>query len=408
VLLSAYNPRDVMVTQPLSSRRTGSFPSGCLVAFFAIFFLVGLGAFYFATLRPAMQSLAARSWQETTCTVLSSGVGEHSGDSTTYSVDVDYTYSFDGQTFQAHRYGFLGGSSSGRSGKEEIVARYPPGARVPCWVDPAHPEQAVLNRDPSAEWLFGLIPLLFVIIGGGGMAWSLAVGRRARAVARGLSQAPAEPFGVQAPPAAAGGGPLELKPEITPWGKLLGLTFVALFWNGIVSVFVWQAVLGWRTSSPVGCMTLFLIPFVLIGLGLLYAVLRQLLILFNPRLHLTLTPGTLAAGETGFLQWRFSSQAAGVTRLSLVLEGREEAQYRRGTDNYTDKSVFATLTLIDTRQSVEIASGSTSFAVPRDIMPSFKAPHNKIRWALKAHCDIKGWPDSDDEYEVLVRPGRGA
>ncbi|HSS75243.1 MAG TPA: DUF3592 domain-containing protein, partial [Thermoanaerobaculia bacterium] len=82
-----------MVTQPLSSRRTGSFPGGCLVAFFAIFFLVGFAAFYFTTLRAAMQSFAARSWQETTCTVLSSQVGEHSGsDSTTYSVDVVYSY----------------------------------------------------------------------------------------------------------------------------------------------------------------------------------------------------------------------------------------------------------------------------------------------------------------------------
>ena len=52
-----------MVTQPLSNRRTGSFPSGCLVAFFALFFLVGLVAFYFVLLRPAKQSLAARSWQ---------------------------------------------------------------------------------------------------------------------------------------------------------------------------------------------------------------------------------------------------------------------------------------------------------------------------------------------------------
>jgi hypothetical protein len=398
-----------MVTQPLSSRRTGSFPSGCLVAFFAVFFLVGFAAFYFTTLRPAMQSLTARSWTETTCTVLSSQVGEHPGSkSTTYSVDVVYTYSFDGQPYQAHRYGFLGGSSSGRTGKEEIVARYPPGARVSCWVDPAHPDQAVLNRDPSAEWLFGLIPLVFLIIGACGMAWSYAAGQRAKAAARGLPMAPGEAFGVQIPPTAAGGGPLELKPDATPWGKLLGLTFIALFWNGIVSVFVWQAVLGWRRNSPVGCLTLFLVPFVVIGLGLIYAVLRQLLILFNPRLHLTLTPGTLAAGECGFLQWRFSSQAAGVTRLKIVLEGQEEAQYRRGTNSYTDKSTFASLTVIDTQQPGEIESGSASFAVPADTMPSFKASHNKIRWALKAHCDIKSWPDSDDEYEVLVRPGRGA
>jgi hypothetical protein len=397
-----------MVTQPLSSRRGGGqLSSGCLVPFFGIFFLVGCAAFYFTTVRPVMRSLASRSWTETTCTVLSSRVGEHSdSDGSTYSVDVVYTYIVDGRSFQSNRYGFLGGSSSGRSGKEAIVARYPPGARVPCWIDPAHPEQAVLSREPSAEWLFGLIPLVFVLIGAGGIVWTLRAGRRQR-MAAGLPQASASTFGVQAPAAAASGS-LELKPEFTPMGKLLGLTFVALFWNGIVSVFVVQVINAWRAGTrPEGCMTLFLIPFVLVGLGLIYAVIRQLLILFNPRLHLTLTPGTLAAGESGYLQWSLGSRGGGVKRLTIILEGREEAQYRRGTTTYTDKSVFATLTLVDTQQEIEIPAGATSFSIPPDTVPSFTATHNKIRWALKAHCDIPGWPDSDDEYEILVGPGRG-
>jgi hypothetical protein len=95
-----------------------------------------------------------------------------------------------------------------------------------------------------------------------------------------------------------------------------------------------------------------------------------------------------------------------VKRLTIILEGREEAQYRRGTSTYTDKSVFATLTLVDTQQEIEIPAGATSFSIPPDTVPSFTAAHNKIRWALKAHCDIPGWPDSDDEYEILVGPGR--
>jgi uncharacterized protein DUF3592 len=397
-----------MVTQPLSSRRgSGKLPIGCLVPFFGIFFLVGAAAFYFATVRPVMRVLASRSWTETTCTVLSSQVGEHSGsDSTTYSVDVVYTYSVDGRAFQSDRYGFLGGSSSGREGKEEVVARYPPGARVTCWFDPAHPEMAVLSREPSAEWLFGLIPLAFVLIGAGGVVWTLRASRRQRSAAV-LPLASASTFGVQAPVAAASGS-LELKPELTPLGKLFGLLFVALFWNGIVSVFVVQVIRTWRAGSrPEGCMVLFLIPFVLIGLALIYAVIRQLLILFNPRLHLTLTPGTLGAGESGYLQWTLGSRGGGVKRLTIILEGREEAQYRRGTSTYTDKSVFATLTLVDTQQEIEIPAGATSFSIPPDTVPSFTASHNKIRWALKAHCDIPGWPDSDDEYEILVGPGRG-
>src|SRR3954453_15324207 len=114
-----------MVTQPLSSRRGSGQSPGCLIPFFGLFFLVGAVAFYFTPARPVMRVLASRSWTETTCTVLSSRVGEHSdSDGTTYRVDVVYTYSANGRVFQSDRYGFLGGSSSGRSGKEEVVARY--------------------------------------------------------------------------------------------------------------------------------------------------------------------------------------------------------------------------------------------------------------------------------------------
>ncbi|MFY9825256.1 MAG: DUF3592 domain-containing protein [Thermoanaerobaculia bacterium] len=378
---------------PQSSRRNQSSPVGCLVAFFGLFFLVGLAVFYFVTVRPVMLYVASRTWQEATCTVLSSQVGIHSGsDSTTYSVDVGYSYTFEGRDFQAHRYGFLGGSSSGRAGKEEIVARYPPGAHVSCWIDPAHPEQAVLNREPSAEWLVGLIPLVFLLVGGGGI-WGVLRGRqRSNAAAYAL---PTEPEPIR--------GPLELKPGATPWAKLFAVTFVTLFWNGIVSVFVVQAVKLWRTGSPDGCLTLFLVPFVAIGLFLIYATLRQLLVLFNPRLHLTLTPGTLVAGESAFLQWRFGSGGGGVRRLTLVLEGWEETQSGQGKNVHTEKAVFATVPVLETRQELEIPSGSTSFTVPADARPS-AVGSPRIRWALKAHCDIAGWPDSDDEYEVRVMP----
>jgi len=192
---------------------------------------------------------------------------------------------------------------------------------------------------------------------------------------------------------------------VGPGGKLVGLILLSLFWNGIVSVFLYQVVSTWRTGQPDGCLTAFLVPFVLVGLGLIFGTLRQLLVLFNPRLRLTLTPGTLRLGETAYLQWSFANQAAGVRRPIIVLQGREEAQYRRGTSTYTEREIFATVTVVDSVEPFTIANGSASFGVPADAVPSFKADHNKIIWSLKVSCDIPRWPDSEDEYEVLVRPG---
>jgi hypothetical protein len=253
-------------------------------------------------------------------------------------------------------------------------------------------------------YLIGLVPLLFAGIGFAGLVWTARSGR----VTPGVPLAdPSSPFGVPAPVGAA--GPAELRPATTPLGMLLGLGFVALFWNGIVSVFVWQAVSMWRQGQPSVFLNLFLIPFVGIGLLLLFAVGRQLLVLFNPRPHLTLTPGAPATGESAFLQWRLGSGGRGVTRVRITLEAREEARYRRGTSSYTDKDTFLSLPLVDSAQPVEIAAGgSASFAIPAGTVPSFRAEHNKIVWTLKVNCELPRWPDTEEEYEVVVRPGRSA
>lgn len=212
----------------------------------------------------------------------------------------------------------------------------------------------------------------------------------------------ASPFGVEIPADAS--QPRVLKPQLSPVGKLVGLIFVTLFWNGIVSIFVYFAVDGWRSGHPEGCLIAFLVPFVLIGLALIFGVFRQFLVLFNPRLELTMSRGALAPGESALLQWKIEGKAERVKRLKIVLEGCEEATYRQGTDTKTDREVFATIPIVDTDPAMQMAQGSARVAVPEDAMPSFKADRNKIVWTLKAACEIPGWPDSDDEYEIVVAP----
>lgn len=405
-----------MTTEPISQRRRsgGPPPAGCLILFFGLFFVIGAGLFYFMFIRPVGLVLAARSWQETPCTIVSSRVAESSdSDGTTYKVDITFAYAAGGGEYRSSRYDFLDVSSSGYDGKKAVVDRYPPGSRAICYVDPEDPGRAVLNRNFSPIYLIGLFPLIFLFAGLGGLIWAVpwpkkgSVRGRARNVVATSSEAtvsPAvSPFGVEIP--ADSSGPMELKPQATPIAKFVGLLLLALFWNGIVSVFVWQVYKGWKTGSPDGCLTAFLIPFVLIGLGLIFGVFRQLLVLFNPRPHLTLSPGSPATGETVWLQWRISGHAAGVKRLKIVLEGREEATYRRGTDTHTDRQVFATVPVVDTKEPFEMAAGSTSFLIPADTMPSFKADRNKIVWTLKVLPEIPGWPDCEDDFDIVVRPG---
>ena len=258
--------------------------------------------------------------------------------------------------------------------------------------------------------LTALIPLLFLAVGIGGIVWTLRMSRKAAQVAgaAALGSPALSPFGVPWPgPGLADPASIELRPTMTPLGKFVGLTFFNLFWNGIVSVFIYQAYQSWRKEEAAGCLTLFLIPFVLVGVGALIALVQQLLVLFNPRVRLTLAPGVLMTGGMAYLQWHLSGRGGGVRRLRIVLQGREEARYRRGTNTHTDREVFATLPVADTAQPYEIPAGNARIDLPAATLPSFTAADNKIVWSFKVTCEIPFWPDSEDEYEVVVRPGPG-
>lgn len=390
-----------MTTEPLSQRRRAGQGTGCLVLFGLVFALIGGVAFWFTFVRPVSRFLAAQSWEETPAVIVESRVLENSDSDggSTYKPDVHFTYTFEGVEHRSNRYNFFDLYSSGRAGKEEVVEYYSPGLRTVCWVNPENPSEAVLKKDFSATYLIGLLPLVF-LLAGVGILWAGVSGGRKKKV----SMTAAAPVVAGA---VAFAGPVELKPTATPMGKFVGLTFVALFWNGIVSVFVWKTVEGWLAGNPDGCLTVFISVFAVVGLLIIFGAIRQFLVLFNPRVRITLSSGSLRIGEPAYLQWNISGRASRVQRLAMVLEGREEARYRRGTDTYTDRSVFATIPIVDTSYAFEIPAGSASFSVPAGTLPSFSATNNKIVWQLKVTCDIPGWPDSEDDYEIAVRPGTG-
>ena len=367
---------------------------GCLAAFFGLFFAVGLGTFYFFFAKPAMRIAAARSWRETSCVVLSSRVRTHEGDDgDTYSVDVLYEYDFGGRTYQSNRFQFLGGSSGGRAAKEAVVARHPAGTRTVCWVDPADPQEAVLARSFTKDYWVGVVPLVFLAAGGGGLLWVASTARKKRAgTTPGFSGA------------EAGTGPVVLEPTATPIRKFLVILLVGLFWNGLVSIFVWQAVKGWHSGNPDGCLTVFLVPFVLVGLLMIWGLFHQFLALFNPRPRLTLSSRSIPLGGSAAIDWSFSGAAGRIEKLRIFVEGREECRYRRGTDVHTDKETFATIDIVDAAVLAGAASGSATLRIPADTMHSFTASNNKVFWTLKLQGEIRSWPDVVEEFDIAIRP----
>jgi len=415
--------------ESISQRSTKSWSPGCTAGFFSVFLLAGLG-FMMIFAIPAWRSVAALSWTEHDCEVLSSYVRSHSGDSTTYSIEVSYQYEVGGIKYVSDRYGFVGGSSSGQSSKQKVVDRMPDGAIISCYVDPEDPEEAVIHRGWSWVYLFSLLPLVFIAIGGAGVLWSLTSLRRkanqgsdASALGSGEFRneedwqpdpagEPSEAFGTPGLGtsilAARAGGPVELEEKMSPLGKLVLLIFIAAFWNGIVSVFVWQLWDGWRSGGGVdGCLAVFLIPFVLVGLGLIVGVPYQLLALANPRPILRVSRGAVPLGGSEQLEWWFKGSAGRLRDLRIWLEGVEHATYRRGTDTHTDTEIFEVVEIIRVQEGMPLDNGSSTIRVPLDTMHSFEASRNKIVWTLKLHASIARWPDVMTEFPFVVEPGDG-
>jgi hypothetical protein len=191
---------------------------------------------------------------------------------------------------------------------------------------------------------------------------------------------------------------------MSPLGKLLATVFIALFWNGIVSVFVAQVVKGWRSGSPDWFLTVFMIPFVLIGLGLACGTIYYLLALFNPRPRLTLTPGAVPLGGTVRIEWEITGRTDVLQNLRVRLIGSEEATYRRGTSTSTDRSVFANLELADISSRMEMSSGTVTATIPGHLMHTFASSNNKILWSIHIHGSIGMWPDLKEEFPVTVLP----
>jgi hypothetical protein len=378
-----------------------------IVAFLGLFVAVGTGIGYFLSFRPIYRAYQARSWTAADCEVISSRVV--SSDDTSRP-DIRYRYYVNDRPYVSDRYNFIPGSTSD-STVPDTVERYPAGRRFQCFVDPADPTEAVINREVTGWYYFGLaffggfagIPLLIGAV--------VIRGRSARraADAAPITRAPdAAPvtraFDGAAMDAASGTGPLVLQPTASPLGKLIAITLICLFWNGIVGLFTFFEIREFTAGTGNWFLAIFLLLFQIIGVALLLAVPYQLLALANPRPAITLSRATVPLGSATPFEWKLTGTASRVTRLTITLKGQEQARYRRGTDTHTDTHTFHDEVLAEATDPMGIERGGGTIRVPADTMHSFNAFNNKIIWTLHVKGDINRWPDVDDSFEIKVTP----
>jgi hypothetical protein len=178
----------------LRANQTNSLSIGGQAAALALFCtaltLMGSVPFIVFCLPPIVQAIEARSWVPVPCKIVSSGMStshrsrtSRRSRGTVYHIQVVYTYSYNGRFYQSNRYRFKQlNSPGGRAEKEQVVQRLLPGSTANCFVNPADPSQAVMDRDFNWDMFAEFIPLAFAGVGIAGILWSVHMRRRLRAV----------------------------------------------------------------------------------------------------------------------------------------------------------------------------------------------------------------------------------
>lgn len=374
---------------------------GC--GFFGVFAVAGLGIFFGVVVPGAVTYFKMKGWEETSAEVIWSRVQSHSSDDgTTYSVDVFYKYRVGDREFRSNRWDVTGGSSSGRSGKAEVMKAHPKGKKFVCFVDPDEPWRAVVHRKLGWWGLFGLFPLPFIAVGVGGL-WYTFIHK------------PKKESGSKSEGVSKLRVPMdEVRPKEKVGRKLrgrvlgfIGSIFLAAFWNGITSVFVVIAWKGWQKGDPEWFLIIFMIPFVLIGAGLILHVPYRLLAIFSPIYDVNWGDDDLSPGDRVRVSWKRVGGGGRPRRFTIWMVGQEEATYRRGTNTSTAKSVFHEVKLFETEKPQMMPAGVCDLVIPADAVPSFSGEHNKIRWFLRLKADVPWRPDVNDEHELEIGNGKG-
>jgi hypothetical protein len=414
-------------------RRSGSSQlrsagAGC---FWGLFFLVGCGGLATVLTQLTIPELRVnRDFIEHACRVTDRRIHEiEDEDGPLYAPEFRLQYEIDGQPYSPWAsYEITKVHTRDRARSEAILKQFEIGAEYPCWIDPRDPARVVLKRGYTwFAWLALLFPVPFLAIGGGGLfyvLWNWGKSAERRAV---LSKRPARHYlfddtgGVEprfpyvpsdADLSDSPGTKLAFRlPAASAGWSLLALALVALAWNLVVAFWAVKAVDSHLAGDPDWFQTLFLIPFALIGLGLIVAIVRQVLIGTGAGPTIVeisghpLYPGRqyeLFISQTGRLKLEI---------LEVLLVCEEEATYRQGTDTRTATRRVCQRRILR-REAPAVRPGeplelTATLDVPAGAMHSFRADHNRVHWRLIIQGKAPRRSGFERSFRLNVNPAAG-
>lgn len=411
-------------------RRTGSSQlrsagAGC---FWGLFFLAGCGAMAGVLLQFTIPELRVnRDYIETSCRVVDRRIDQREHhDGPVFAPEFRLQYAVKDKNYTSWAsYEVTDIHTSDRARSEAILEQFEIGKEYPGWYDPRDPGRVVLKRGYTwFAWLMLLFPVPFLAIGGGGLfyvVWNWGKSAERRAVE---AKRPArhdlfddtggvEPQFPYVPSDAvltdSPGTRLAYRlPAATAGWNLLSLSLVALIWNLVVAFWIVKTVGSHLDGNPDWFQTFFVIPFALIGGGLIATIVRQILIdtgvgptIVEISGH-PLYPGRqyeLFISQTGRLK---------LESLEVLLVCEEEATYRQGTDTRTAVRRVCEQRVLHI-ESPDFRPGEpfetkASLDVPPGAMHSFRANHNRIQWRLVVKGKAARRPAFERSFRLHIYP----
>lgn len=415
-------------------RRTGSRFAGSVVEalFYLGLLLAGCGLLVWILVTQIYPHWGAnRYYVETSATVLDRRIVEQGrADARTYRPDIQVEYTVDGAGYRTWTYGATRVAFADRKLADEALERFPVRAEhpVPVYYDPAEPSRAVLVRDMSGTgWLLLLAPGALIVLGGGGLTFRVAsLGKSAeRRAALDAKRKSVELFD-ESPPAVPEWPTIPSDYDVTnspgtklayrlpidtsPGWKLAGTAIACAVWNVAAAILGSVALRDHLDGDPNWLLTALTLPFVAAGVWLVIHVIRLWVNTTGvgpPRVEISAHP--LAPGKTYTINlWLPQTGQLRFDGFTMSLVCEERAVYRLGTDSQTmTQRVYERLILggdETTVRQTDSYEAEAALSIPSTAMHSFRGRHNGVDWKLLLRGRIKGWPDYERAYPLVVYP----
>lgn len=277
-------------------------------------------------------------------------------------------------------------------------------------------------------WVMVLVLSSFVLLGGGGVIWTVlhasatrerrsSLARRAASLdLRGSAEASDPPCAVY--PNIPSDANLTNSPGVklsyrlpvvqSPAWRLIFASVFGLIWNvsaAVLAFFAMKSVLG---GHPEWFLVLFMIPFVAVGAWLIRDFVRQMLI------HTGIGPTQVEISDhplrPAIACQVYLSQGGHLSMRSLALSlvCEEAATCQQGTDLRTEtKVVFDRQIFRQTDFSIDPGlpfEHQCTIEIPAQAAHSFQSEHNAVNWKLVVRGEAESWPPFERAFPVIIYP----